>query len=145
MKNGPIREEIEKNGGIKLIYIDPPFDVGADFSMDIEIGGDTFTKQPNILEEIAYRDTWGKGADSFIAMIYERLIIMRDLLANDGSIYVHCDYRLNSYMRIIMDEVFGKSNFINEICWEKIKSVKSQTKGFGNVRDSIFFYGKSDQ
>jgi adenine specific DNA methylase Mod len=82
---------IEKQGGIKLIYIDPPFDVGADFSMDIEIGDDTFTKQPSILEEIAYRDTWGKGADSFIAMIYERLSLMRDLLAEDGSIYVHCD------------------------------------------------------
>ncbi len=89
LKNGPLREDIEKQGGLKLIYIDPPFDVGADFSMDIEIGGDTFTKRPNILEEIAYRDTWGKGADSFIAMIYERLVLMRDLLAEDGSIYVH--------------------------------------------------------
>jgi hypothetical protein len=86
LKNGPLREEIENQGGIKLIYIDPPFDVGADFSMDIEIGGDTFTKRPNILEEIAYRDTWGKGVDSFIAMIYERLMLMRDLLAEDGSI-----------------------------------------------------------
>ena len=74
MKNGPLRDEIERQGGLKLIYIDPPFDVGADFSMDIEIGEDTFTKKPNILEEIAYRDTWGKGADSFIAMIYERLV-----------------------------------------------------------------------
>lgn len=67
----------------KLIYIDPPFDVGADFSMDIEIGGDTFTKKPNVLEELAYRDTWGKGADSFIAMIYERLVLMRDLLPKE--------------------------------------------------------------
>ena len=98
LKNGPLREEIEKQGGLKLIYIDPPFDVGADFSMDIEIGGDTFTKKPNILEEIAYRDTWGKGADSFIAMIYERLVLMRDLLAEDGSIYVHCDWRVNSFI-----------------------------------------------
>ena len=104
LKNGAIREEIEKNGGIKLIYIDPPFDVGADFSMDIEIGDDTFTKRPNVLEELAYRDTWGKGADSFIAMIYERLIIMRDLLADDGSIYVHCDWRVNSYMRLLLDQ-----------------------------------------
>ena len=91
LKNGPLREEIEAQGGLKLIYIDPPFDVGADFSMDIEIGDETFTKDPNILEEIAYRDTWGKGADSFIAMIYERLVLMRDLLAEDGSIYIHCD------------------------------------------------------
>ena len=73
LKNGPLREEIEAQGGLKLIYIDPPFDVGADFSMDIEIGEETFTKDPNVLEEIAYRDTWGQGADSFITMIYERL------------------------------------------------------------------------
>ncbi len=79
LKNGPLRDEIERNGGIKLIYIDPPFDVGADFSMDIEIGDETVHKEPGILEEIAYRDTWGKGADSFIAMIYERLVLMRDL------------------------------------------------------------------
>ena len=64
LKNGPLREEIEAQGGLKLIYIDPPFDVGADFSMDIEIGGDTFTKKPNVLEEIAYRDTWGGGGQT---------------------------------------------------------------------------------
>src|SRR5579863_9757529 len=113
LKNGPLRDEIEKQGGLKLIYIDPPFDVGADFSMDIEVGdgGDTFTKRPGILEEIAYRDTWGKGADSFISMIYERLILMRDLLAEDGSIYVHCDWRVNSFIRLALDEVFGKDRF----------------------------------
>ena len=110
LKNGPLREEIEKQGGIKLMAIDPPFDVGADFSMDIEIGDDTFTKNPNILEEIAYRDTWGNGADSFIAMIYERLILMRDLLAEDGSIYVHCDWRVNGYIKLVMNEVFGTDN-----------------------------------
>jgi len=117
LKNGPLREEIEKQGGLKLIYIDPPFDVGADFSMDIEIGGDTFTKKPNILEEIAYRDTWGKGADSFIAMIYERLMLMRDLLAEDGSIYVHCDWRVNWAIRCVLNEVFGPDYFRNEIIW----------------------------
>ena len=107
LNNGPLREEIEAQGGIKLIYIDPPFDVGADFSMDITIGDDTFTKKPNVLEELAYRDTWGRGADSFIAMIYERLVLMRDLLAEDGSIYVHCDWRVNSYIRLVLDEIFG--------------------------------------
>ena len=89
LKSGALRRQIEEAGGLKLIYIDPPFDVGADFSMDIEIGGETFHKEPNLLEQIAYRDTWGRGADSFISMIYERLILMRDLLAADGSIYVH--------------------------------------------------------
>ncbi|MFP6899472.1 MAG: site-specific DNA-methyltransferase, partial [Opitutales bacterium] len=117
LKNGPLRDEIEKQGGIKLIYIDPPFDVGADFSMAIEIGDNTFTKKPNILEEIAYRDTWGKGADSFIAMIYERLVLMRDLLAEDGSIYVHCDWRVNSFIRLAMDEIFGSDRLNNEIIW----------------------------
>lgn len=111
LKNGPLREEIEKQGGLKLIYIDPPFDVGADFSMDIEIGGDTFTKKPNILEEIAYRDTWGKGADSFIAMIYERLALMRDLLAEDGSFYVHCDWRVTAHIRQILDGGIRRREF----------------------------------
>ncbi len=142
LKNGPLRGEIEKQGGLKLIYIDPPFDVGADFSMDIEIGGDTFTKKPNILEEIAYRDTWGKGADSFISMIYERLILMRDLLADDGSIYVHCDWRVNSHIRIVLDEVFGTGNFRNALTWQKIRSSKGQANAFGNVSDSIYFYAK---
>jgi adenine specific DNA methylase Mod len=119
LKNGALREEIETQGGIKLIYIDPPFDVGADFSMDIEIGGETLTKKPNILEELAYRDTWGKGADSFIAMIFERLVLMRDLLAEDGSIYVHCDWRVNSYIRLVLDEIFGKENIVNEIVWKR--------------------------
>ena len=68
LKAGPLRQQIEDAGGLKLIYIDPPFDVGADFSMDIEIGGETFHKEPNLLEQIAYRDTWGRGADSFIGL-----------------------------------------------------------------------------
>lgn len=144
LKNGPLREEIEKQGGLKLIYIDPPFDVGADFSMDIKIGGDTFTKKPNILEEIAYRDTWGKGADSFITMIYERLVLMRDLLAEDGSIYVHCDWRVNSYMRLALDEVFGSSNYLNEVTWQRT-SAHSDPGQYGVNVDSIFYYAKSDK
>ncbi len=144
LKNGPLREEIEKQGGLKLIYIDPPFDVGADFSMDIEIGGDTFTKKPNILEEIAYRDTWGKGADSFIAMIYERLVLMRDLLANDGSIYVHCDWRVNSYIRLVLEEVFGREQFQNEITWIRTNAHNMQTQGYARSQETIFFTTKSN-
>ncbi len=142
LKNGPLREEIKKQGGIKLIYIDPPFDVGADFSMDIAIGNDTFTKKPNILEEIAYRDTWGNGADSFIAMIYERLVLMRDLLAEDGSIYVHSDWRVNSYMRLVLDEVFGKDNFRNEIIWNYSGWNKQLSQSFEKRHDTILFYAK---
>lgn len=145
LKNGPLREEIEVQGGLKLIYIDPPFDVGADFSMDIEIGGDTFTKKPNILEEIAYRDTWGKGADSFIAMIYERLILMRDLLAEDGSIYVHCDWRVNASLRFVLSEVFGDSCFVNEITWRRKQSQAWSSNQFGVTNDTLFLYGKSEE
>ncbi len=144
LKNGPMREEIEKQGGIKLIYIDPPFDVGADFSMDIEIGGDTFTKKPNILEEIAYRDTWGKGADSFISMIYERLILMRDLLADDGSIYVHCDWRVNSFIRLVLDEIFGSTYYKSEIVWQRSPGHALATE-LDAVTDRILFYGKSNR
>lgn len=145
LKNGPLREEIEAQGGLKLIYIDPPFDVGADFSMDIEIGDESFTKKPGILEEIAYRDTWGKGADSFIAMLYERLVLMRDLLAEDGSIYVHCDWRVNSYLRLVLDEVFSERCFINEIIWKRRGGTTSPAaKVFPRITDTIILYGKSD-
>ncbi len=142
LKNGPLREEIEKQGGLKLIYIDPPFDVGADFSMDIEIGGDTFTKKPNILEEIAYRDTWGKGADSFIAMIYERLILMRDLLAEDGSIYVHCDWRVNAFMRLVLNEIFGPENCLNHLIWS-YRRWPSQSRNWQSMHDDILFFAKN--
>ena len=143
LKNGPLREEIEAQGGLKLIYIDPPFDVGADFSMDIEIGGATLTKNPNILEEIAYRDTWGKGADSFIAMVYERLSLMHDLLANDSSIYVHCDWRMNSSLRFVLDEIFNASNFVNEIIWRRKQAQAWSSDQFGITNDTLLFYGKS--
>ena len=143
LKNGPLREEIEEQGGLKLIYIDPPFDVGADFSMDIEIGGETLTKDPNILEEIAYRDTWGQGSDSFLAMIYERLLLMRDLLAEDGSIYVHCDWRVNSLLRFVLDEVFSAFNFVNEIIWRRKQAQAWSSEQFGITNDTLLFYGKS--
>ena len=143
LKNGPMRDEIERQGGIKLIYIDPPFDVGADFSMNVSIGDDLYEKRPNVLEQIAYRDTWGLGTDSFLSMIYERLLLMKDLLANDGSIFVHCDYRLNSSIRGIMDEVFGKQNFLNEIIWN-YSGGRLGKKHFGRKHDTIFWYSKSD-
>ncbi|GDX27451.1 hypothetical protein LBMAG12_18250 [Actinomycetes bacterium] len=87
---GSLLEQL--SGKIDLIYIDPPFDVGADFSIDVELGGEEIGKQPSTMEMIAYRDTWGKGDNSFISMISSRLRIMRDLLSPTGSIYVHVDY-----------------------------------------------------
>ena len=143
LKNGPMRKEIEAQGGLKMIYIDPPFDVGADFSMDIEVGDESFTKRPSVIEEVAYRDTWGKGADSFLAMIYERLMIMRDLLAEDGSIFVHCDWRLSGYMRVILEEVFNENNFKNELVVHYTAvGLKAKSKKFHQNTESIFYYTK---
>jgi DNA modification methylase len=145
LKNGPLREEIEKQGGLKLIYIDPPFDVGADFSMDIEIGGDTFTKKPNILEEIAYRDTWGKGADSFIAMLYERLTLMQQLMADTSAIYVHLDWRTIHYVKVMLDEVFGSENFMSNIIWKRISSGRKATSNkWLAVDDIMLVYTKGE-
>jgi len=143
LKNGHMRQEIEKQGGLKLIYLDPPFDVGADFSMDIEIGDESFTKKPSVIEEVAYRDTWGKGADSFIAMIYERLKLMHGLLADDGSIYVHCDWRVNSFVRIMLDEVFGNPNFVNQISWRRT-GAHNDPHRFGTITDTIFFFSRAE-
>jgi adenine-specific DNA-methyltransferase len=143
LKSGALRRQIEDAGGLKLIYIDPPFDVGADFSMDIEIGGETFHKEPNILEQIAYRDTWGRGADSFIAMIYERLILMRDLMRDDGSIYLHCDWRVNSLIRLALDEVFGRDNFVNDLVWKRRTGYMGTYNRYGAITDSILWYAKT--
>ena len=143
LKNGPLRKEIEKEDGIKLIYIDPPFDVGSDFSMNIEIGDNKFTKNPSIIEELAYRDTWKKGEDSFLAMIYERLILMRDLLADDGSIYIHCDWRLNAQIKLLLNEIFNVKFFRNEIIWY-YSTLGRPDDRFAQKHDTIYCYGKSE-
>ena len=144
LKAGALRQQIEDAGGLKLIYIDPPFDVGADFSMDVEIGGETFHKEANLLEQIAYRDTWGRGADSFIAMIYERLILMRDLLAEDGSIYVHCDWRVQPHLRQILDEVFGANRFLCQIVWKRSSIRKAASNKWLSVDDMMLISIKSE-
>ena len=143
LKAGPLREQIEEAGGLKLIYIDPPFDVGADFSMDVEVGGEVFHKQPNLLEQIAYRDTWGRGADSFIAMLYERLLLMRDLLAPDGSIYIHVGPAINHYVRACLDEIFGRERSLREIVWKRVSS-RSHGLYYPATHDYIIFYSKTE-
>ena len=133
-------------GKIDLIYIDPPFATGTDFSFKATIGesGESVFKEQSLIEEKAYRDTWGSGLDSYIIMIYSRLVLMRDLLAEDGSIYVHCDWRVNSYIRLALDQVFGSSFYRNEITWNKLTSAKTQSNFFSNVKDSIIFFSKSN-
>ena len=142
LKNGPMRSEIEKEGGIKLIYIDPPFDVGADFSMNVEVGDGSYEKKPNVLEQFAYRDMWGMGTDSYLSMIYERLILLKDLMADNGSIYVHCDHHIDNRMRGVMEEVFGINNFVSHIIWKRT-GARSQSKFINPVTDSIFFFAKN--
>lgn len=145
LANGPLREEIEKEGGLKLISIDPPFAVGADFGFNIEIGGETAEKKQSIIEEIAYRDTWGKGISSYLSMMYERLKLMHNLLAEDGSIYVHCDWRVVNHLRLLLDDIFGSDNFRNSIAWNYSGWNKKLNYGFEKRYDSILFYGKSDK
>src|SRR6218665_1388574 len=142
LANGPMREEIEKEGGLKLIYIDPPFAVGADFGFNIEIAGETAEKKQSVIEEIAYRDTWGKGISSYLSMMYERLKLMHNLLAGDGSIYVHCDWRVNSYLRFVLEDIFGKENFLNEIVWRRVYN-HSDANRYGHIHDYALFFSKS--
>lgn len=142
LANGPIREEIEKEGGLKLIYIDPPFAVGADFGFNIEIGEETVEKKQSIIEEIAYRDTWGKGISSYLSMMYERLKLMHNLLAVNGSIYLHCDWRVSYYLRFLLDDIFGNSNFINEIAWCTTGASRVE-KNYPRKHDTILYYSKS--
>ena len=143
LTNGHLRSDIEKVGGLKFIYIDPPFDVGADFSMDIEVGDDSVTKKPSVLEEVAFRDTWGRGKNSFLSMIYPRLLASHHLLADDGVLAIHIDWRLSSQIRLILDEIFGVERFINEIIWHYDQGARGKNR-FGRKHDTIFVYSKSE-
>ncbi|RLD60619.1 MAG: site-specific DNA-methyltransferase [Bacteroidetes bacterium] len=143
LANGPIREEIEKEGGLKLIYIDPPFAVGADFGFDIQIGEETAEKKQSIIEEIAYRDTWGKGISSYLTMMYERLKLIHSLLAQNGTIYVHCDWRVSFYLRFLLDDIFLPTNFRNEIVWCYTGASQGKTR-FVPKHDTIIVYSKGE-
>jgi adenine-specific DNA-methyltransferase len=108
----------EFKGKVDLIYIDPPFDVGADFSMSVSVGeNESVLKEQSTLEMVAYRDIWGKGTDSYVHMMAERLTLMRDLLSETGSLCVHCDWRVVGLLRLLLDEIFGSDCFINELVW----------------------------
>jgi adenine-specific DNA-methyltransferase len=129
-------------GKVKLVYIDPPFDTGSDFSYRTRIGDANVTKLPSILEEHAYRDTWGTGAASYLTMLYERLVLIHDLLSDDGSLYVHLDPTVNHSVKLVLDEIFGRSNFRNEIAWQRT-NVHSDSKRWSDVGDRILYYVKN--
>lgn len=141
LKNGPLRRQIDEAGGLKLVYIDPPFDVGADFSFEVEVGAESLVKEPSVVEDVAYRDTWGRDRESYIAMLYERLAIVRGLLASDGQIYVHCDRRVNSHVRLALDELFGEDRQLNEIIW-CYRGGATPNGAFAHKHDTILRYGR---
>jgi adenine-specific DNA-methyltransferase len=140
-------------GKINLIYIDPPFNVGSNFSFTATIGDNpgtendettSFVKEPSIIEQKAYRDTWGKGLDSYMQWFYETVVLLRELLADDGSIYVHLDWHVGHYAKAILDEVFGYENFRNEIYWYYYNKMPDTRKGvFPRSTDTIFWYVKN--
>lgn len=145
LKGGPLRREIEGAGGLKLVYIDPPFDVGADFGFDIEVGeGGTLYKEPTIIEDIAYRDTWGRGSPSYLSMISERLRLIADLMHPDGTIFVHCDWHVSHFIQSALDEVFGRKRFLNQIVWYYANKLPTGGDIFDRQHDILFWYGKSD-
>lgn len=143
LTHGPLRQQIEAAGGLKFVYIDPPFDVGADFSVEVEVGEESVTKAASVVEEIAYRDTWGKGRDSFLAMIHERLLLIKSLLAPTGVVAVHVDWRLSHHVRCLMDEIFGNQNFLNEVIWHYDYGARGKSQ-FGRKHDNISIYAMGD-
>ncbi|CAN1543260.1 site-specific DNA-methyltransferase [Limnohabitans sp. B9-3] len=129
-------------GKVDLIYIDPPFDSKADYRTKVTLPGMEIEQKPTVIEQFAYSDTWSDGTASYLAMITPRLILMRELLADTGSIYVHLDWHVGHYVKLVLDEVFGKDNFTNEIIWKRSEA-HSDASAFGAVHDVIFFYKKT--
>ena len=129
-------------GKVDLIYIDPPFDSKADYRTKVTLPGVEIEQKPTVIEQFAYSDTWSDGTASYLAMITPRLILMRELLADTGSIYVHLDWHVGHYVKLVMDEVFGKNNLINEIVWCYTRPAAPNQQNFSRVHDSIYWYSK---
>ena len=137
-------------GKIDLIYIDPPYATGADFSFDAQVGasGEAVNKEQSIVEELAYRDTWGRGISSYLSMLYPRLSLMKFLLSPTGSIYVHIDPRVDFVVRSVLDEVFGAELFRNVLVWKRDvagKGAKKRSSQWPRNADSILWYSRSNQ
>lgn len=141
---GPLGREISEAGGLKLVYIDPPFDVGYDFSIDVGVGDTEVTKQPSVIEQVAYRDTWGRGPESFASMMQERLVLIHSLLAEDGSIYVHVDYRTSQIIKLLLDEIFGPQNFRGWLIWGIGTGAKGRSQ-WSNQHNDILCYSKGEK
>lgn len=129
-------------GKIDLIYIDPPFDSKADYRTKVTLPGADVEQKPTVIEQFAYADTWKDGTVSYLAMLYPRLALMRELLSDKGSIYVHIDWHVGHYVKILMDEIFGKENFVNEIIW-RYRRWPAKTPAYQKMHDTIYWYKKS--
>jgi adenine-specific DNA-methyltransferase len=140
----------ELAGQVDLIYIDPPFDSRQDYKVRIAVGdgGDAadqdLAKLSSVLEEKAYRDTWGKGVESYLHMLYQRLVLLRELLSDRGSLFLHLAPNVSHLARVLLDEIFGADNFRAEIIWQRV-TAHSDTKDFGTIHDSILCFSKSEK
>ncbi len=130
-------------GKIDLIYIDPPYDSKADYRTKINLPGVSVEQKSNVLEQFAYSDTWKEGTVSYLKMMYPRLYLMKELLSDKGSIYVHLDWHVGHYVKVLMDEIFGKDNFINEIIWSYRSGGASKNGSLPRKHDNIYFYSKN--
>ena len=129
-------------GKVDLIYIDPPFDSKADYRTKVTLPGVDLQQKPTVIEQFAYADTWEEGTLSYLKMIYPRLVLMKELLSERGSIYVHIDWHVGAYMKIILDDIFGKDRLLNEIMW--CYSIGGKGNSFyGRKHDTILLYSKS--
>lgn len=129
-------------GKVDLIYIDPPFDSKADYRTKINLPGMDIEQKPTVIEQFAYSDTWQDGTVSYLKMLYPRLVLMRELLSDKGSIYVHIDWHVGAYVKVLMDDVFGKDNFVNNIIWHYGGPSPIKT-AFARKYDIIYLYGKT--
>lgn len=134
-------------GKIDLIYIDPPFDSKADYRTKITLPNGDVEQKPTVLEQFAYSDTWSDGTISYLKMLYPRLALMKELLSDQGSIYVHCDWHAGHYLKVILDDIFGKENFKNEIVWKRdtMRGAKAVANQYGRNHDVILYYSKSPE
>lgn len=130
-------------GKVDLIYIDPPFDSKADYRTKINLPGGDIEQKPTVIEQFAYADTWKDGTISYLKMLYPRLVLMRELLSEKGSIYVHIDWHVGAYVKALLDDIFGKHNIINEIIWH-YQSGGIPQSSFARKHDSIYIYSKND-
>jgi adenine specific DNA methylase Mod len=131
-------------GKVDLIYIDPPFDSKADYRTKVSLPGVDLSQKPTVIEQFAYADTWKDGTVSYLKMIYPRLALMKELLSDKGSIYVHIDWHIGHYVKILLDDIFGKNNFKNDVVWRKRNIPNAQSKFYSQVYDNLFFYTKTN-